>query len=58
MEPLNSGGRKLSSRRKDPCKVLQAGKSSTCLRKEEKENGAGLGGGRREQTMAGKWPVR
>lgn len=43
MEPWNSGGRKLLNRQKDPCMVLQVGKSSMCLRKEEKENGAGFG---------------
>ena len=45
-------------KQKDPCKVLQAGKSSIQLRKEEKENGARLQVEREWERMAAKCPVK
>ena len=45
-------------KQKDPCKVLQAGKSSIQLRKEEKENGARLQVEREWEMMAAKCPVK
>ena len=47
-----------SALQKDPCKVLQAGKSSIQLRKEEKENGARLQVEREWERMAAKCPVK